>query len=95
MNVAKIAEPSSTERDASGTALNGSGSHDDLAFAALAERMAHARRWYPEGTTFTALVEELGEVARAMDREGVDRERDELLDVATVAIRLWLGERAP
>lgn len=64
--------------------------------APLAARMAHARQAHPEGSDLTSLVSEVGEVARAMYAEAPDqardRARDELLDVAAVTMRLYLGE---
>ncbi len=57
---------------------------------ALGRRLAHARRAHPDGATLAALLEEVDEVLA--EAPGTARERDELLDVATVAIRLWLGE---
>lgn len=63
--------------------------------APLLARLTHARAKHPEGASFDALVEEVGEVARARLDRSVDQERSELLDVAVVALRLYLGERAP
>ncbi len=53
-----------------------------------------ARKKHPHGSTFHALVEEVGEVARVQTKElaDQDRRRAELADVAVVAIRLFLGE---
>ena len=63
--------------------------------AAITLRLAHARAKHPDGASFDALVEEVGEVARARLERQPDQEREELLDVAVVAMRLYLGERAP
>lgn len=61
--------------------------------APLVARIAKGRAKYPEGCTFLSLVDEAGEVAHAINkREHIERARDELLDVAAVAMRLYLGE---
>lgn len=63
------------------------------ALVRLAGRVVTARMKHPGGADgVRALVEEVGEVASAMRRESPERVRDELLDVAAVAIRMWLGE---
>lgn len=59
----------------------------------LAWALDRARGLHPEGASELALLEECGEVARAHRRETPDRVREELLDVAVVAMRLYLGER--
>lgn len=67
----------------------------DLTLGALEQLLqviVHARQKHPKGANFEALVAELGEVAEARKRGDQANERDELLDVATVAIRLWMGE---
>lgn len=54
-----------------------------------------ARRNHPEGANLTALIEEVGELARALqdgDREAI---WDEARDVAVIGLRFMLGERAP
>lgn len=57
------------------------------------ERLAKGRLKYPRGCTLLSLVDEVGEVVHAMNKnEGIDRVRDELLDVIAVATRLYLGE---
>lgn len=68
-------------------------------FWPLAARLVHAREKHPKGPTFVSLIGEVGEVAnvalkeRAKHPETADtRRRDELLDVAVVAWRLYLGE---
>lgn len=58
----------------------------------LASALQRARQLHPEGASMNALVEEVGEVARARRRETHERVREELLDVAVVALRLYLGE---
>lgn len=65
------------------------------ALQALQDRLRHARAKHPAGASFDALVAELGEVAEARKLGDHDHARDELLDVATVAIRLWIGEVTP
>lgn len=56
-------------------------------------RMGHGRAKYPNGCTVLSLLDEAGELAHAVNKgEPVDRVRDELLDVAAVAMRLYLGE---
>lgn len=62
------------------------------ALDALYDRVRYARTRHPQGATLAALVEEVDEALA--EPAGSRRERDELLDVATVAIRLYLGERA-
>jgi len=59
---------------------------------ALVVALARGRSLHPKGCYFYALVEEVGEIARAIRREGAERAREELLDTAVVAIRLYLGE---
>lgn len=58
----------------------------------LVPALAAARLKHPRGSKFADLAEEVGEVARAMRREGLERVREELLDVAVVALRMHLGE---
>lgn len=61
---------------------------------ALYDRIEHARSKHPEGPTFAALVEEVGEVARVInDFNKRDEYKSELLDVATVSIRLWMEDK--
>jgi hypothetical protein len=60
----------------------------DLAWAIDNARAKHPRG--PDG--IRSLAEEVGEVANAMRRETPDRVREELLDVAVVAMRLFMGE---
>lgn len=60
-------------------------------FAALEYGISEGRCKHPAGVPFEALVEEVGEVARALMDEP-HRVRDELLDVAVCAMRMWLGE---
>lgn len=59
---------------------------------ALEDRLRHARAKHPEGSHLAALVCEVTEVAHALEKETPARVRDELLDVATCALRMWLGE---
>jgi len=73
--------------------------HDDAtdpllagALACLSHGVAIARGKHPKGPSLRSLMEEIGEVASAVRRESPDRVRDELLDVAVVAIRIWLGD---
>ena len=68
--------------------------NDFAALSALSDALRAARAKHPSGANLAALVEEVGEVARAMRRESTERVREELMDVATVALRLWLGEVA-
>ncbi len=61
--------------------------------APLAARMTKGRGKYPTGCTALALLDEAGEFAHAINKgESADRVRDELLDVAAVAMRLYFGE---
>lgn len=61
--------------------------------AALRERMAKGRKKYPNGCTVLSLIDEAGEVAHTVNKYGsADSVRDELLDTAAVAMRLYLGE---
>lgn len=63
------------------------------AFDALAAQMAKGRAKYPNGCTAFSLLDEAGEVVHAINKyESVERVRDEILDVAAVAMRLYLGE---
>jgi inorganic triphosphatase YgiF len=63
------------------------GDHD-----ALVKSIARARGLHPKGSAFVDLVDEMGELSRAMRDEGLERTHEELLDVATVAYRMYLGE---
>lgn len=64
---------------------------DDL--APLTQRLAKSRAKYPNGCTVLSLIDEAGEVAHAVNKyEPAERVREELLDVASVAMRLYLGE---
>lgn len=61
--------------------------------APLAQRIAKGRAKYANGCTILSLIDEAGEVAHAVNKyESADRIRDELLDVAAVAMRLYFGE---
>lgn len=60
----------------------------------LSWAIERARALHPEGASELALLEECGEVARAHRRETPARVREELLDVAVVAMRLYIGERS-
>lgn len=61
--------------------------------APLAARIAKGRAKYANGCTVLSLIDEAGEVAHAVNKyEPEDRIRDELLDVAAVAMRLYFGE---
>lgn len=75
-------------------------------FAALADRMRHARAKHDWPTTDTdyrakfyaldALRIELNELEEAaVNGEGRAREKDEALDVMAVAARFWLGDHLP
>jgi len=60
---------------------------------AIDRRLRHARASHPEGASFAALLDEVDEAMAEEDES--ERQRDELIDVAVVAIRMWLGEREP
>lgn len=61
----------------------------------LVEAMRRARAKHPFGATALALFDEVGEFAHAVNKdEGTARVEEELLDVAVVAMRLYLGEVA-
>lgn len=55
------------------------------------ERIHRAAELHPEGPSLEALVEEVGEVARAM-QDSPERLAEELLDVAVVALRWHMQE---
>ena len=64
---------------------------------AIARRMAEARRKHPvfaEGKyhALGVIGAEYEELVRAVERETPERVRDEALDVAVTALRLWAGE---
>jgi len=62
-------------------------------FRPLLDRIEKGRAKYPNGCTLLSLQDELGEVVHAVNKdEGVSRVRDELLDVAAVAMRMYHGE---
>lgn len=68
-------------------------SQDEAMYRVLAIRLEKGRRKYPEGCTALSLWDEAGEVAHALNkRETEERVREEILDAAVVAIRLYLGE---
>lgn len=59
--------------------------------AALTAAISRAERLHPDGPDgMRALAEEVGEVASAIRRETPERVREELLDVAVIAIRWWV-----
>lgn len=59
----------------------------------LAVRIEKGRQKYPNGCTVLSLLDEAGEVAHAVNKyEAEARIREELLDVAVVAMRLYFGE---
>lgn len=60
---------------------------------ALPEAITRARRLHPEGSDLHDLLSEVAELARAMAGEGPERTREEALDVAVVALRIYLGEK--
>ena len=65
--------------------------------AALARRMEEARKKHPvfaEGKyhALGVIGAEYEELVRAVERETPERVRDEALDVAVTALRLWAGE---
>ena len=75
-------------------------------FAALADRLCHARGKHQWPTTATdlraktsalyAIYGEWEELEQAIIRkEGRAREKDEALDVMAVAARYWLGDHLP
>lgn len=66
----------------------------EQALLSLAAAIVRARELHPEGCNLADLASEVGEVGRAMNRETEGREREELLDTAAVAVRMWLGERS-
>lgn len=57
---------------------------------AVQAELIRARKLHPNGCYLAALVEEVGEVAKAMMQEGSasERAREELVQVASTAIRL-------
>jgi hypothetical protein len=72
-------------------ALPGQPNVDEL--GPLAARIAKGRRKYANGCTVLSLLDEAGEVAHAVNKyEPAERIREELLDVAAVAMRLYFGE---
>jgi hypothetical protein len=62
-----------------------------LNIADLCSRIHRAAELHPEGPSLAALVEEVGEVARAMQDDPA-RLAEELLDVAVVALRWHMQE---
>lgn len=58
----------------------------------LKNRIIVARMKHPEGASFPALIEEVGEVATAMIEGNEAAAQSERLDVGTVVMRLYLGE---
>ena len=78
--------------------LGNGGQRDGMAIiAALARRMEEARKTHPvfaEGKyhALGVIGAEYEELVRAVERETPERVRDEALDVAVTALRLWAGE---
>ena len=78
--------------------LGNGGQRDGMAIiAALARRMAEARKKHPvfaEGKyhALGVIGAEYEELVRAVERETPERVRGEALDVAVTALRLWAGE---
>ena len=78
--------------------LGNGGQRDGMAIiAALARRMAEARKKHPvfaEGKyhALGVIGGEYRELVHAVEHETPERIRDEALDVAVTALRLWLGE---
>jgi UTP:GlnB (protein PII) uridylyltransferase len=78
--------------------LGNGGQRDGMAIiAALARRMEEARKKHPvfaEGKyhALGVIGAEYEELVRAVERETPERVRDEALDVAVTALRLWAGE---
>lgn len=63
--------------------------------APLGASILRARGLHPRGVDgIRSLAEEVGEVANAMRRETPERVREELIDVATVAMRWAIGDVA-
>ena len=65
--------------------------------AALAKRMGEAREKHPvfaegEYHALGVIGEEYRELVHAVEHESPERIRDEALDVAVMALRLWMGE---
>lgn len=58
----------------------------EQALAALMQRLSEARGKHP------VFAEEYRELVYAVEHETPERIRDEALDVAVTALRLWLGE---
>jgi hypothetical protein len=58
----------------------------------LMQRVRHAETKHPEGPSIEALIEEVGEVQEAHRKGCNDSYRYELLDVMTVAFRLYREE---
>ena len=79
--------------------LGNGGQRDGMVIiAALARRMAEARKKHPvfaEGKyhALGVIGAEYEELVRAVERETPERVRDEALDVAVTALRLWAGEQ--
>ena len=76
---------------------NGSVQAGNGLIAALAKRMGEAREKHPvfaEGRyhALGVIGEEYRELVHAVEHETPERIRDEALDVAVTALRLWLGE---
>lgn len=69
-------------------------------FAALKDRLRYARGKHPffarDGEHALAVLrDEVDELEMAIRSEGRTREKDEALDVMTVAARYWLGDHLP
>lgn len=62
-------------------------------FTELSARITKSRERYPEGCTLAALTDECGEVMHAVNKyKSTEEVREEILDLASVAIRLYWGE---
>lgn len=76
---------------------NGSAQAGRDLIMALAKRMGEAREKHPvfaEGKyhALGVIGEEYRELVHAVEHESPERIRDEALDVAVTALRLWMGE---
>lgn len=63
-----------------------------LALCRLGARIQQARKAHPHGSNLADLCSELGELADALNGEGEERIKDELLDAATIPLRMFMGE---
>lgn len=67
------------------------GTTEDIVVAAVRKELDHARNKFPgDNATFLALVEEVGELGKALNEESWERVQEEAIQVGAMALRMLL-----